>query len=53
MRTLFTDISYINDDFLHLVKRGKKQLNIRALALVVEQQNKLIDEAHFQAFSMC
>lgn len=53
MQIIFTDTSYFDQKILADIREGKKQLNTRALALVIKHQNKLIDDAHFQAYSMC
>lgn len=53
MRFQFTNTSYVDEDAIKQITNGDKKLNIRALALVLRHQMKLLEDAHFQALSMC
>ena len=53
MRFQFTNTSYIDEAAIEQIITGGKKLNIRALALVLRHQMKLLEDAHFQAISMC
>ena len=53
MRFQFTNTSYIDEAAIEQIITGGKKLNIRALALVLRHQMKLLEDAQFQAISMC